>query len=113
MNIVTQNVNLPVKSVIWPSFGQTITSPSTNNTYTIGRQIGEGYFSIVYACSDVWNNELAVKVLKPVGTYEKVKGNAVGEFRRLMALRHPNITFVYDAFEHQDTFYIELIASTI
>ena len=106
MNDIEQIVNLPIRSVIQPSFGETITSSSTGNTYTIGQQIGEGNFSIVYACSDVWNNELAVKVLKPIGTYEKVKEKAEGEFFRLIELRHPNITFVYDAFEFRDTFYI-------
>lgn len=94
------------KEVIQPSLGETITSLSTDNTYTIGQQIGEGYFGIVYACSDVWNNELAVKVLKLIGTYEEVKEKAEGEFFRLIQLRHPNITFVYDAFEYRDTFYI-------
>ena len=94
------------KEVIQPSLGEVITSLSTDNTYTIGQQIGEGCFGIVYACSDVWNNELAVKVLKPTGTYEKVKEKAEGEFFRLIQLRHPNITFVYDAFEYRDTFYI-------
>ncbi len=115
MNIARQNVNLPVKSVTWPSFGEVITSSSTHNTYTIGVKIGEGFFSVVFACSDVWNNELAVKVLKPKDTYEKIRENAEGEFRRLMALRHPNITFVYDAFEYQNTFYIvtERCAGTI
>ena len=106
MNASEQTVNLPVKSATQPSFGETITSLSTGNTYTIGEQIGEGHFGIVYACSDVWKNELAVKVLKPIGTYEQVKKKAEGEFSRLRALRHPNITFVYDAFEFRYTFYI-------
>ena len=106
MNDSEQTVNLPVKSATQPSFGETITSLFTRNTYTIGQQIGEGHFGVVYACSDVWNNELAVKVLKPIGTYEQVKEKAEGEFSRLIELRHPNITFVYDAFEYQDTFYI-------
>ena len=94
------------KRFIEPSPGVRITSSLTGNTYTIGEKIGEGNFSIVYACSDVWDNELAVKVLKPKGTYEQVKEKAEGEFSRLMELRHPNITYVYDAFEYQDTFYI-------
>ena len=106
MNDSEQTVSLPVKSATQPSFGETITSLFTGNTYTIGQQIGEGHFGIVYACSDVWNNELAVKVLKPIGTYEQVKEKAEGEFSRLMELRHPNITSVYDAFECRDTFYI-------
>ena len=89
-----------------PFLGETITSLSTGNTYTIGPQIGEGNFGIVYSCSDDWDNELAVKVLKPILPYEKLKENAAGEFHRLMELRHPNITFVYDAFEFRYTFYI-------
>ncbi len=96
----------PIKHAIQPSQGEAITSLLTGNTYTIGQVIGEGTFGIVYSCQDVWNNELAVKVLKPIGTYEKVKENAEGEFLRLMQLRHPSITFVYDAFEFRDTFYI-------
>lgn len=79
---------------------------TTNNTYTIGKKIGEGNFGIVYECTDVWNNTLAVKVLKPKGTYEKVKASAEAEFIKLFQLRHPYITFVYDAFEFRDTFYI-------
>ena len=94
------------KEVVQPSLGETIKSLYTGNTYTIGQQIGEGNFGIVYVCSDIWNNELAVKVLKPTDTYEKVKEKAEEEFSRLMQLRHPNITFVYDAFEYRDTFYI-------
>lgn len=45
-------------------------------------------------------------MLKPVGTYEKVRDAAAGEFEKLLALRHPHVTFVYDAFEYRDTFYI-------
>jgi len=96
----------PQKLVVQPQTGEIITSLSTNNTYTIGQKIGEGNFGIVYSCQDVWQNELAVKVLKPVGTYEKVKAAAEAEFSKLLALRNPYITFVYDAFEFRDTFYI-------
>ena len=106
MNNINQTVNFPIKDGIQPSIGESITSLSTRNTYTIGPRIDEGNFGIVYSCSDDWDNELAVKVLKPVRPYEELKKNAEGEFRRLMELRHPNITFVYDAFEFRRTFYI-------
>ncbi|MDD1622295.1 MAG: protein kinase family protein, partial [Methylococcaceae bacterium] len=102
----TQLVGENIKYFLQPSEGEAITSLLTGNTYTIGQRIGEGGFGIVYSCEDVWENTLAVKVLKPIGTYEKVKENAEGEFLRLMQLRHPCITFVYDAFEYRDTFYI-------
>lgn len=78
----------------------------TGNTYTIGDKIGEGEFGIVYFCTDVWMNDLAVKVLKPRGSYEKVRDAAFAEFQKLLALRHPNVTFIHDAFEYRDTFYI-------
>lgn len=106
MNSTNQTLNLPIKSGIQPFLGESIRSSSTGNTYTIGTPIGEGHFGIVYSCSDDWDNELAVKVLKPIRPYEELRANAEGEFLRLRQLRHPNITFIYDAFEYRNTFYI-------
>lgn len=96
----------PVKRAIQPTAGEVITSLATGNTYTIGAPIGEGNFGIVYSCKDVWENDLAAKVLKPIGSYEKVKSAAEAEFIKLLQLRNPYVTFVYDAFEYRDTFYI-------
>ena len=89
-----------------PVEGELITSESTRNTYRIGLQLGAGSFGVVYECTDTWNNELAVKVLQPKGTYESIRDSAVAEFQKLMLLRHPNVTYVYDAFEYRHTFYI-------
>jgi serine/threonine protein kinase len=97
---------IPEKQAVPPSLGELITSAVTGNTYTFGERIGEGNFGVVYACSDVWHNELAAKVLKPIGTYDKVKMAAGTEFGKLLQLRNPYITFVHDAFEYRDTFYI-------
>lgn len=94
------------KHVTQPTNGEILTSLATSNSYTIGPKIGEGNFGVVYSCKDVWENELALKVLKPIGTYEKVKNAAEAEFIKLLQLRHPYITFVHDAFEYRDTFYI-------
>ncbi len=96
----------PVKVVIPPADGELITSFATGTTYTMGKPIGEGSFGMVYACTDSWDNDLAAKVLKPIRTYEEVRQAAIGELQRLLLLRHPHITFVYDAFEYRDTFYI-------
>ena len=106
MNNINQIVNLQIKSGIEPSLGERIKSLFTGNTYTIGPRIGEGNFGIVYSCSDDWDNELAVKVLKSVRPYEELRKRAEDEFHRLVELRHPNVTFVYDAFEFRHTFYI-------
>ena len=96
----------PAKSVIPPTPGEVITSLATNTTYTMGEQIGEGHFGLVYGCTDIWNNNLAAKVLKPEGPYDKVRASALAELQKLLLLRHPHITYVYDAFEFRDTFYI-------
>ena len=89
-----------------PTEGELITSNATGNTYRIGRVIGEGSFGVVYECTDTWENELAVKVLKPRGTYEQVRDSAITELQRLQTLRHPNVTYVHDGFEFRHTFYI-------
>jgi eukaryotic-like serine/threonine-protein kinase len=89
-----------------PNEGELITSTSTGNTYRIGRVIGEGSFGVVYECTDTWENELAVKILKPRGTYDEVRGNAIAELEKLRTLRHPNVTYVHDGFEFRHTFYI-------
>jgi serine/threonine protein kinase len=89
-----------------PVDGQRIISEMTGNTYTIGRVIGEGAFGTVYEATDVWLNELAVRVLKPLGTYEQIQQAAMAEFQKLLTLRHSGITHVVDAFEFQHTFYI-------
>jgi serine/threonine protein kinase len=91
-----------------PALGEVITSEATNNTYTIGVKIGEGNFGIVYACTDVWCNDLAVKVLKQPDnkTNADIRRAAEQEFDKLLKLRHPNVTYVHDAFEFRDTFYI-------
>jgi serine/threonine-protein kinase len=95
-----------VKAVTMPQVGELITNVGTNNTYTIGESIGEGSFGVVYACSDGWGNDLAAKILKPIRSYEEVRAAAMGEIQRLLLLRHPYITYVFDAFEYRDTFYI-------
>jgi serine/threonine protein kinase len=97
---------LPVDWVVPPSPGEVITSLGTGNTYTIGDKIGEGGFGTVFGCKDHWNNDLAAKVLKARGTYETVKNAAEGEFSKLILLRHPHITYLHDAFEYRDTFYL-------
>lgn len=89
-----------------PIAGMKVTSLMTGNTYTVGRVIGEGAFGTVYEATDVWLNELAVKVLKPRGTYDQIQQAANQEFTKLLTLRHTNVTHVVDAFEFQHTFYI-------
>ncbi|MFM2064384.1 MAG: hypothetical protein RLZZ507_4055 [Cyanobacteriota bacterium] len=75
--------------------------------YFIGEKIGKGHFGEVYECTDEWNNDLVAKILVPQNqTYEQVRDKWLEELNKLLLFRHPNITFVYDAFEHNHTFYL-------
>src|SRR5205823_5095140 len=96
----------PTKQAVYPIIGEVITTQLTKISFKMGHKIGEGNFGVVFACTDGWDNELAAKVFKPLGTYERVKAAAEAEFVKLLRLRNPYITFVYDAFEFRDTFYI-------
>jgi serine/threonine-protein kinase len=92
--------------VVPPISGEVITSLANGNSYTIGEKIGEGFFGVVYSCVDIWGNALAAKILKPKGTYDSIRASAMAELQKLLVLRHPHITYVFDAFEYRDTFYI-------
>ena len=75
--------------------------------YFIGEQIGQGAFGAVFDCRDEWGNELAAKVLLPQNrSYESVQKEWLHELQNLQQLRHPQITFIHQAFEYRDTFYI-------
>lgn len=76
------------------------------NFYRIGAAIGGGAFGGVWECTDEWDNELAAKVFAPLGPYEQIRDKWLDEAKKLLALRHPNITFVYDGFEYENTFYL-------
>lgn len=102
----TENKQLRVRNVVFPKPGEVIANPARGTTYTMFDRIGEGHFGITFACTDPWENELAAKVMKPIGTYEFVRTSAAKEIARLIDLRHPHITYVFDAFEYRDTFYI-------
>lgn len=78
----------------------------SGQTYVIGGYLGEGSFGRVYACKDNWGNALAAKVLKPIAPREKLLYSAVAERDNLLRLRHPFITYVHDAFEYRNQFWI-------
>ena len=75
--------------------------------YYISEQIGQGAFGAVFDCLDEWGNELVAKVLLPQNrSYETVQKEWIHEFQNLQQLRHPQVTFIHQAFEYRDTFYL-------
>lgn len=81
-------------------------SNGTAGTYFIGEHIGSGSFGDVYECSDEWANALVAKVLKPGAPFSQVKQQWEREVGNLARLRHPNITYIHDAFIYNNAFYI-------
>jgi len=88
-----------------PLRGDMITNGS-NGTYFIGERIGAGSFGDVYECTDEWSNPLVVKVLKPAFSFEEMWRRWESEVENLIRMRHPNITYMHDAFVHEHVFYI-------
>jgi serine/threonine-protein kinase len=96
----------PKKTFRAPVPGDVIVSPHDGSRFHLGAQLGKGHFGDVYECRDDWGNELAAKVLRPPDrTYAEVQELWQREARNLRALRHPNVTYIHDAFECADTFY--------
>ncbi len=80
-----------------------------DRVYKLGEEIGRGYFGKVFHCTDRWSNDLVAKVLVPqTDSYDQVRAQWTQELRSLMSLRHPNVTFAYDAFEYERAFYLIL-----
>ncbi|HLO86603.1 MAG TPA: protein kinase family protein [Nostocaceae cyanobacterium] len=98
-------LNFQSPQFVRPEFGETIVYNGME--YFIGSRIGRGYFGEVYHCWDEWGNELVAKILVPRNqTYEDVREQWLEELNKLVLLRHPNITFIYAAFEYRHTFYL-------
>lgn len=88
----------------FPEPGETI--HREHALYYIGQPVGQGYYGIVYDCTDDWGNELVAKVLKPMGTYQQVADRWQREAAVLTTMRHPNITYIHDAFVFRNLFYL-------
>ena len=101
-----ENIQLPVpRTFVPPRTGEVIECEGVR--YFIGQTIGQGAYGTVFDCLDEWGNELAAKVLLPQNrSYEAVRAEWLHEFQNLQQLRHPHVTFIHQAFEYQDTFYL-------
>lgn len=78
----------------------------SNGVYFMGEYIGGGSYGDVYECTDEWANPLVAKVLKPAMSFEEVRRQWESEVNNLSRMRHPNITYIYDAFFYDNAFYI-------
>ncbi|KIG17496.1 serine/threonine protein kinase [Enhygromyxa salina] len=89
---------------VFPDAGEAVRRDHAN--YYIGAPIGQGYYGIVYDCTDDWGNELVAKVLKPMGSFQQVADRWQREAAVLTTMRHPSITYIHDAFVYHNLFYL-------
>ena len=93
--------------MVFPEPGFTLGSP--RGSYLVRSTIGGGEFGAVYDCVGPFDQGYAVKMIRPANRpYAQVHAEWVSEVERLMTLRHPNVVYIYDAFENGNLFFLAL-----
>jgi eukaryotic-like serine/threonine-protein kinase len=94
--------------IVWPTPGNTITR-ETGMVYTIGQQINQGGYALVFEGMDLFGNSVALKIFKPADRkIEEVQEHWNRETKLFKKLRHPSVVAIYDAFICGGLFYIVL-----
>jgi serine/threonine protein kinase len=97
----------PPTSVKFPDPGTLLQSP--RGRYSVLRTLGSGEFGAVYECVGPFDQIYALKMVRPANRpYQDVFAEWAKEVQRLMSLRHPNVVYIYDAFEQDSLFYLAL-----
>jgi serine/threonine protein kinase len=98
---------VPVIPVRFPELGSLL--QSVRGEYLTRAVIGTGEFGAVYECVGPFDQIYAVKLVRPANRpYTEVRGEWEREVKRLLSLRHPNVVYIFDAFEQQNLFYLAL-----
>jgi serine/threonine-protein kinase len=100
----------PTQAVIpvqFPEIGHVLVS--ARGTYEVQTVLGSGEFGAVYQCVGPFDQVYAVKMIRPANRpYGEVHAEWMKEVQRLLSLRHPNVVYIYDAFEQGNLFYLAL-----
>jgi len=90
-----------------PRVGDIVRTPRGFGYAVLG-VLSSGGFSTVYEGVDPFETPVAIKVFSPTATYVAVRERWFAEAALLRQLVHPNIVYIYDAFEYQGGFYLVL-----
>lgn len=97
----------PVLTVQFPQIGSVL--ESVRGKYLVRNVLGTGEFGAVYECTGPFDQVYALKMMRPANRpYAEVQGEWAREVQRLLSLRHPNVVYIYDAFEQNYLFYLAL-----
>ncbi|HEX3770900.1 MAG TPA: serine/threonine-protein kinase [Polyangiaceae bacterium] len=95
---------IPVR---FPEVGATLRS--ARGEYMVRSIIGSGEFGAVYGCVGPFDQAYAVKMMRPANRpYAEVREEWLREVQHLLSLRHPNVVYIFDAFEDGHLFYLAL-----
>jgi serine/threonine-protein kinase len=96
-----------VITVQYPQVGTTLSSPK--GSYVVQAVLGSGEFGAVYEAVGPFDQIYAVKMVRPANRpYQEVFAEWAKEVQRLNGLRHPNVVYIFDAFEQNSLFYLAL-----
>jgi serine/threonine-protein kinase len=77
--------------------------------YVVQSTLGAGEFGAVYEAVGPFDQTYAIKMMRPANRpYVEVHGEWAREVQRLLSLRHPNVVYIFDAFEQDSLFYLAL-----
>jgi serine/threonine protein kinase len=94
-------------AVRYPAIGATLRS--ARGEYLVRSVIGTGEFGAVYECIGPFDQVCAVKMVRPANRpYAEVRDEWAREVQCLLSLRHPNVVYIFDAFEQDNLFYLAL-----
>ena len=82
---------------------------SARGDYQVVSVIGSGEFGAVYECVGPFDQTYALKMIRPANRpYAEVYAEWAREVLRCLSLRHPNVVYIFDAFEQASLFYLAL-----
>jgi serine/threonine-protein kinase len=97
----------PPPQVLFPEVGTLLRG--TRGEYLVQSIIGSGEFGAVYESVGPFDQIYALKMMRPANRpYAEVHSEWAREVQRLLSLRHPNVVYIFDAFEEQHLFYLAL-----
>jgi serine/threonine protein kinase len=94
-------------SVLYPEVGSVLRG--ARGEYLVQSIIGTGEFGAVYESVGPFDQIYALKMMRPANRpYAEVQTEWAREVQRLLSLRHPNVVYIFDAFEEGHLFYLAL-----